>query len=131
MTRWPSSIICPRSPASSPKPSRRGSATSPTMRLPGNRAHALPLPPEGDAALVLRDAQGRELAGCLSEAIEGYRAAIDAAERSATPAVRVEALRRLAVAHYRRDEREPARALCRRGYQGAMARGGGRRAAGC
>ena len=93
------------------------------MRLPGNRAHALPLPPEGDAALVLRDAQGRELAGCLSEAIEGYRAAIDAAERSATPAVRVEALRRLAVAHYRRDEREPARALCRRSYEDAIAMG--------
>ena len=93
------------------------------MRLPGDRAHAVPLTRTRDAALVLRDARGRELAGCLPEAIEGYQAAIVAAERSAAQEVRVEALRRLAVARYRMNEREPARTLCRRSYQDAIEMG--------
>jgi putative nucleotidyltransferase with HDIG domain len=69
---------------------------------------------------VLRDAQERERGGCLPEAIQAYEAAIATAERSGEHAVRVEALRRLAVARYRRAEREPARALCKRSYHAAI-----------
>ncbi|MGH7569187.1 MAG: tetratricopeptide repeat protein [Gemmatimonadales bacterium] len=81
---------------------------------------ALPTPgavrPAGDH---LHEARARERAGCIPEAVECYAAAIAAAERTGERAVLAEALRRLAVVRYRRNEPVEARELCQRSYAAA------------
>ncbi len=55
----------------------------------------------------------------MAEALQGYAAAIEAAERDGELAILAESLRRLGVVHHQRDERERARELCQRSYQTA------------
>jgi putative nucleotidyltransferase with HDIG domain len=59
----------------------------------------------------------------MPEAVAGYEAAIAAAERSGETAVLSEALRRLAVARYQRNEPAAARELCQRSLAVARAAG--------
>ncbi len=66
---------------------------------------------------LLHDARSRERAGRIAEAIEGYQCAIAAGETSGEPTVLAEALRRLAVLRFRRDEPARARELCQRSYE--------------
>nr|UXE46021.1 hypothetical protein Hi04_10k_c554_00020 [uncultured bacterium] len=73
-------------------------------------------PPRPPADL-LHEARDRERSGCIAEAIEGYEAAIYAAERAEERTVLAEALRRLAVVYHTRDDSTRARELCRRSYQ--------------
>ena len=72
------------------------------------------------AAALLRDAQEQERAGCITESIQRYHAAIETAERDAQPAVLAEALRRLGAVHHHRNEPALARELCDRSYATAM-----------
>jgi putative nucleotidyltransferase with HDIG domain len=65
---------------------------------------------------LLDDARVRERSGCIPEAIEGYEAAILAAEQDGEHTVLAEALRRLAILRRHRDEAARARELCRRSY---------------
>ena len=67
----------------------------------------------------LRDARAHERAGCMSEAVQSYSAAIAAAEREGERRILAEALRRLGVVHRYRDEAVRARELCERSYQTA------------
>jgi len=67
-------------------------------------------------AELLYDARERERAGCIPEAIEGYEAAIVAAEQGEEQMVLAESLRRLAVLRHHRNESDRARELCRRSY---------------
>ncbi len=95
------------------------------MRSPGSviPATATPRPTSGPTRPgedLLREARERERAACISEAIEGYEAAIAAAEGSGEPTVLAEALRRLAVLRHHRDETALARYLCRRSYDVAI-----------
>jgi putative nucleotidyltransferase with HDIG domain len=69
---------------------------------------------------VLQQARERERAGCLSEAIERYEAAIAAADRYGEQTVLAEALRRLAVVRHHRGEADEARELCLRSYGVAL-----------
>jgi len=75
------------------------------------------------ASDLLHGARKLELEGCPPEAMEEYRRAIAAAERSGEAAVLAEALRRLAVLHHHRDEFDRAHALCRLSYEAARAAG--------
>jgi len=79
------------------------------------------LGPVRRAGELLREAREREHAGCVSEAVECYKAAIAEAEQVHEPAVLAEALRRLAVIRYHRNETEAARALCERSIEVATA----------
>ncbi len=79
------------------------------------------LGPVRRAGELLREAREREQAGCVSEAVECYETAIAEAERAHEPAVLAEALRRLAVIRYHRNETETARALCQRSIEVATA----------
>jgi len=67
----------------------------------------------GDA---LQRARERERAGCVTEAIDGYKEAIAAAEHGGEATVLAEALRRLAILRRHRDEPALARQLCQRSY---------------
>lgn len=67
----------------------------------------------------LRDARGHERAGCITEAIQCYEAAIDAAERAGERGILAEALRRMGVVHHHRDQPAVARELCERSYRTA------------
>ncbi len=69
--------------------------------------------------LVAR-ARQEERAGCIPEAIEQYEAAIEQATRDDQHTVLTEALRRLAVVRYQRDERDVARELCNRSFAVAL-----------
>jgi putative nucleotidyltransferase with HDIG domain len=59
----------------------------------------------------LREARGHEQAGSIADAFECYRAAIAGAAAGGHHAVEAEALRRLAVLHHHRNERDIARGL--------------------
>src|SRR5260370_27592789 len=80
----------------------------------------LPLMPSRRAADLLHEARGRERAGCIPEAIDRYEAAIASAEQHREDAVLSEALRRLAVIRYQRDESPRARELCGPSYDAVL-----------
>jgi putative nucleotidyltransferase with HDIG domain len=65
---------------------------------------------------VLR-ARERDRAGAVDEAIAEYKAAIVRAEETGAVQVLAEALRRLAVIRYQRNEHMLARSLCQRSYE--------------
>ena len=96
------------------------------MKSPGDR-----YPPQaaasGGAGLGRRaDLQlGRahERAGAMSEAVQRYTAAIEAAGRTGERGVLAEALRRLGVVHHHRNEAEAARSLCQKSYETGLAMG--------
>ncbi|HEX2781476.1 MAG TPA: HD domain-containing phosphohydrolase [Gemmatimonadaceae bacterium] len=67
-----------------------------------------------DCRDLLRGARGHELGGRLAEAGQEYQAAIAAAEQENEQAVLSEALRRLAVIHFRRHELSAGRECCNR-----------------
>ena len=79
------------------------------------------LGPGQRAGDLLREAREQEQAACVAEAVECYKAAIAEAERAHEPAILAEALRRLAVIRYHRNETETARALCQRSIEVATA----------
>src|SRR6266849_1674560 len=87
------------------------------MMLFGDPCSAPPPRTRRRAADLLHDARGRERAGCIPEAIVRYESAIAAAEQHREHAVLAEALRRLAVVRYQRDDSTQARELCRRSYE--------------
>ena len=64
------------------------------------------------AADQLHAARGHERAGCVSEAMNCYRKAIEEAGRSSAWAVEAEAFRRLAVLHHNRGEPDAATDSC-------------------
>jgi putative nucleotidyltransferase with HDIG domain len=68
----------------------------------------------------LEDARAHEQAGVIGEALARYREAVAAAAETGDHAVEAEALRRLAVLHHRRNERDTARELASRSH--ALAR---------
>jgi putative nucleotidyltransferase with HDIG domain len=65
---------------------------------------------------VLRQARERERAGEITEAVGGYEAAIEAAERDGQSTLLAEALRRLAVARHHLGDVAQARDLAHRSY---------------
>ena len=85
-------------------------------RLIGPASGPRPLTTSRRAADLLHEARGRERAGCIPEAIVCYESAIAAAEKNREHAVLAEAMRRLAVVRYQRDDGVQARELCRRSY---------------
>src|SRR3989442_1025286 len=107
-----------------PRRSPDTSSTFPTMLSPGearmmphgHSSSASPLRTSRRAADLLHEARGRERAGCIPEAMACYESAIAAAEKTREPAVLAEALRRLAVVRYQRDDSARARELCQRSY---------------
>jgi len=88
--------------------SRQPKSSSAARSATGNGA--------GRAAELLAEAISRERVGSVDEAVEGYRSAIAEGERLADRRTQAEALRRLAVQHHHRGEREAARALSERSY---------------
>ena len=68
------------------------------------------------AAESLREARALERAGSINEAFDCYRKAIADAVSAGDSAVEAEALRRLAVLHHHRNERDQARELCSRSH---------------
>src|SRR3989442_13122398 len=86
----------------------------------GHGQPAGPLPPplstSRRAGALLHEARDRERAGCIPEAMTCYESAIELAERHREHAVLAEALRRLAVVRYQRDDSARARELCRRSH---------------
>jgi putative nucleotidyltransferase with HDIG domain len=74
-------------------------------------------------SLLLQVARQYDGKGHMEEAIGAYQLAIRAAEQQGDSAVLADALRRLAVARHRRQERGEARALCERSYQVALSHG--------
>src|SRR2546426_847788 len=107
-----------------PRRSPDTSSTFPTMLSPGearmmqhgHSSSAPPLRTSRRAADLLHEARGRERAGCIPEAMACYESAIAAAEKTREHAVLAEALRRLAVVRYQRDDSARARELCQRSY---------------
>ena len=87
------------------------------MPSPGKAGLSAPFTPP---AAVLELARERERAGSLPEAIEGYEAAIEGAERYSDSPVLAEALRRLAVVRHQRGDADQARELCLRSYGVAL-----------
>ena len=63
---------------------------------------------------VLHEARAQERAGCMPEALASYAEAITTAERAGEDRVLAEALRRMAVVQYRRNQVDEARSLCHR-----------------
>jgi HD-GYP domain-containing protein (c-di-GMP phosphodiesterase class II) len=74
-------------------------------------------------SLLLRMARQYDSKGQMEEAIDTYQVVIRSADEQGDPVVLAEALRRLAVARHRRQERGEARALCERSYQVALGQG--------
>jgi putative nucleotidyltransferase with HDIG domain len=68
------------------------------------------------AAEALRDARAHERAGSIAEAFDCYRAAVYEAASAGERSVEAEALRRLAVLHHHRNERDTARELSNRSH---------------
>jgi len=68
----------------------------------------------------LEDARAREQAGAMGEAFACYREAVAAAAGAGNHAVEAEALRRLAVLHHRRNERDTALELASRSHAIAL-----------
>jgi tetratricopeptide (TPR) repeat protein len=73
--------------------------------------------------LLLQMARQYDGKGHMEEAIGAYHLVIRSAEAQGDPAALAEGLRRLAVAHHRRQEHGEARALCERSYQVALSHG--------
>src|SRR3954471_1669791 len=97
-TRWPS------------KPVAQNQSSHPVER--GDQSSVPPRPRD-----LLDAAQAQERAGCITEAIACYTAAIQAAEQAAENAVLAEALRRLGAVHHHRNEAGQAQLLCQRSYE--------------
>jgi putative nucleotidyltransferase with HDIG domain len=74
-------------------------------------------------SLLLQVARHYDGKGHMEEAIKTYQLVIRSSEEQSDPVVLAEALRRLAVARHRRQERGEARALCERSYQVAVGQG--------
>src|SRR2546422_4940027 len=91
--RSASSSTCSRRTTCSPNGSPASCTTSPSMPSPGRAGVSEPR----QAADFLHEAQERERAACLPDAIACYEAAVAAAERGGEQTVLAEALRRLAV----------------------------------
>ncbi len=72
------------------------------------------------AAESLREARAHERAGSIAEAFDGYRRAAFEAASGGEPGVEAEALRRLAVLHHHRNERDIARDLANRSHAIAL-----------
>jgi putative nucleotidyltransferase with HDIG domain len=72
------------------------------------------------AAESLREARAHERAGSIAEAFDCYRRAASEAASGGEPSVEAEALRRLAVLHHHRNERDSARELSKRSYAIAL-----------
>src|SRR5688572_27017715 len=89
---------------------------APLSRLSG----PYPMGPARPAADLLLEARSRERAGCIQEAMEGYDAAIRAAEKSGEHSVLAEALRRLAIVRHQRGELSEGRELGRRSHEVAL-----------
>lgn len=79
--------------------------------------------PRLTASKVLATARDQDLAGQLDQAIASYGGAVRLAETSGDRAVLIEALRRLAVVHHRRNNTPVAEECCRRSF--ALAEEGG------
>ncbi len=75
------------------------------------------------AGAMLRAGRSHDRAGRLDQALIAYSEAIALAELDPEPAVLVEALRRKAVVHHRRNEPSLASELCQRSYDEAVALG--------
>src|SRR5256885_16921189 len=97
MVRWRSSSCSRLRTIARRARSPPDSDTFPTMPSPGESAGSR----AGDA---LQRARERERAGCVTEAIDGYKEAIAAAEHGGEATVLAEALRRLAILRRHRDE---------------------------
>ena len=69
------------------------------------------------AADFLLAGREHQRAGNMPEAMQCYRAAIEAAERDTEPGILAESLRRLAVVHRYRDEPAIARELCEQSFR--------------
>ena len=72
------------------------------------------------AGVMLRTGRAQDRAGRLDEAAAAYQQAAQLADGGAEQPVLVEALRRLAVIHFRRNNPEEARQLCRRSLREAI-----------
>jgi uncharacterized protein YdbL (DUF1318 family) len=70
-------------------------------RVPG--ARVTPATSSHRAADLLHEARTFERSGCVTEAMQGYIAAVDAAQRNGEWALQAEALRRVAVLHHHRN----------------------------
>ena len=75
------------------------------------------------AAVWLQDGRDRERAGAMEEAVQCYQMAIGAAEQAGETDVLAESLRRCGVIHHLRHEPAPARELCGRSREVALAHG--------
>src|SRR5216117_3881990 len=117
--RSASSSTCSRRTTCSPNGSPGSCTTSPSMPSPGKSGVSEPR----QAADFLHEAQERERAACLPDAIACYEAAVAAAERGGEQTVLAEALRRLAVVRRHRSEVAAATALCQRSYEVARQAG--------
>jgi len=80
---------------------------SPVRSLTGSRR----------ASDILHEARAQERAGCMPEALASYEDAIATSERAGEDRVLAEALRRVAVVQYRRNQVDDARALCHRSVE--------------
>ncbi len=79
-----------------------------------------PNPELRPAGVMLRNGRVHDRAGRLDDAILAYEQAVRLAGQSGERAVMVEAMRRQAVVHHRRDEADEAQQLCRASYEEAL-----------
>ncbi len=84
-------------------------------------ARGAPIRPAVRAGDRLLEARDHERAGCMAEAMQCYQDAIAEAERTGEWPIQAEALRRLAVLHHHRGEREPSQQACERSHAIAVA----------
>jgi putative nucleotidyltransferase with HDIG domain len=91
----------------------------PSIRRSADRPDQEPRP----AGAMLRAGRSHDRAGRLDQALTAYGEAIELAELDRDRAVLVEALRRKAVVHHRRNETVRAQELCQRSYDEAVALG--------
>jgi putative nucleotidyltransferase with HDIG domain len=79
--------------------------------------------PASAAADFIREARSQERAGSMAEAVRYYQSAIEAATLGGERQHLAEALRRLGVIHHQRNLPGPARELCQKSYDTALAIG--------
>lgn len=72
------------------------------------------------AAEFLREGRAHELGGCMTEALQCYSAAVEAADRSSERAIVAESLRRSGIVHHRQSQPALARQLCERSHRIAV-----------